>query len=178
MSAVEVLQHPAELERLVSFYEACAPRRVLEIGCWQGGTMREWLSRAHPGTLVVAIDDAHRNATAYGEWAAPGVDVLAFWGKSQEDGACAVAWAHGPYDWIFVDADHAYAAVKADWDLYRPMCQINGGRFLFHDISGGTSPIEEGVMQLWAELKAQGRWRMEEIEDNHGEWGGIGIVTL
>ncbi len=54
-AALEVLQVPSELARMVVLYRERKPRRVLEIGVWQGGTLREWIRNAPPGALIVAV---------------------------------------------------------------------------------------------------------------------------
>lgn len=172
---MEVLQHEAELTELVALYNEVAPKRVLEIGCWDGGTLREWMINGNPD-LVVAVDDNHRNIAAYEGWRRPGCDLLTVFGLSQDAHTIAQVAFRGPYDWIFVDADHQYEPVLSDWSLYRPMC-ANGGRFLFHDISGGRSPADMGVCKLWGEIKEMGL-PVTEIIHNNGEWGGVGVVNL
>jgi hypothetical protein len=60
----------------------------------------------------------------------------------------AVEWAekNGPYDFIYVDADHHYDSVKQDWEWYGPLAKRIG----FHDIAMvGT---DEHVQKLWKEI--------------------------
>ena len=57
-------------------------------------------------------------------------------------------WAidQGPYDVIFIDADHTYEGVKKDWEDYGPLAE----RVAFHDIV--FSGVGHGVHKLWPEL--------------------------
>jgi hypothetical protein len=72
-----------------------------------------------------------------------------------------------PFDFGFIDGDHSYEGVKADWENYGPMCKIVG----FHDIAGQVA----GCVRFWNELKASVKYRIEEFlaPETHM---GIGIV--
>lgn len=67
----------------------------------------------------------------------------------------------GPYDFIFIDGDHSYDGVKADWENYGPMGKI----VAFHDIIGVPD-----VKRFWNEIKVgkEGREIMKSF--------GIGIL--
>jgi len=168
--AVDTLQHPWELEELLCVLRDLAPTRVLEIGAWEGGTLRHWLD----SELVVVIDDEMRRADDWLGWAENvGCDLRLLKGRSQDPEIVAAARGHGPYDFVFVDADHRYAAGKADWENYSPMV-APGGVIAFHDIRR----YEHGDLdRLWDEIKV-GR-RTLEIHDRTGDaWGGIGLVWM
>jgi cephalosporin hydroxylase len=169
---MEVLQHELELEELVQLYVERSPRSVLEIGVWDGGTLREWL-RNNDYATVVALDDNHRSVENYDSWIGTN-DLIAIQGKSQDPAIIANVRRHDPFGWIFVDADHTYPAVQADWDNYRGMVSP-GGVFLFHDIIGSKG--EMGVRDLWREIRLIYKTR-EIIHNIQGDWGGIGIVYL
>ena len=51
----ELLQVACEIEPVLEVYKRKQPRRVLEIGCWDGGTLKLWLQEASPEVLV-AVD--------------------------------------------------------------------------------------------------------------------------
>ncbi len=78
--------------------------------------------------------------------------------------------AGGPVDVLFIDADHDYAAVAADWQMYSPLVRP-GGLAVFHDICG-----EPGVRQFWAQLGATAD--CAEIITSPAHWGGFGVLTV
>src|SRR5690242_21400839 len=48
-------------EPVEKLYRETAPTAVLEIGCWDGGTLQVWLAGCGPYARVVAVDPEHRN---------------------------------------------------------------------------------------------------------------------
>jgi predicted O-methyltransferase YrrM len=79
-------------------------------------------------------------------------------------------------DLLFIDGDHSYQGVRADFDSYRSLVR-SGGIIAFHDIA--EHPKETGceVARLWQEVKTQ--YRHEEIiEDRDQGWAGIGILYV
>lgn len=80
----------------------------------------------------------------------------------------AIEWAKDQspdgYDFVFIDGDHTYEGVKADWEAYRSLAPMIG----FHDIAHPDC----GVAQLWNEIKASGL-KTEECVASHM---GIGLV--
>jgi len=179
-AATPVFQRPGEAERLFALYTERAPKRVLEIGVYHGGTLKQWLQRGKP-ERVVAVDlflpryDCRAKAA---QWAkAAGVELFTPQGSSHDPALIDDVAELGPYDWIYIDADHSYQAVAADWRNYAPLC-APGGVVLFHDIV--ACPVrhpEMGVPQLWAELKAAYR-TTEMVDDYTAKWAGLGVVWL
>jgi hypothetical protein len=78
-------------------------------------------------------------------------------------------WAkeHGPYDLVFIDADHSYEAVSLDYKLYKDMATKI---LAFHDINQN---IYIGVRQLWDELEGD---KLEIWAPGGDLWLGIGIL--
>ncbi|SEV88801.1 Methyltransferase domain-containing protein [Chitinophaga sp. YR573] len=71
-------------------------------------------------------------------------------------------------DFLFIDGDHSYAGVKADFENYSTFVRP-GGLIVFHDVCG----LPE-VKQYWQEIK--GSHRATEICEPEG-WG-IGIIEV
>lgn len=174
---MEVLQIPSELEQMVALYRKHKPKRVLEIGCWDGGTLRVWLTDAYP-TVVVAVDPEHRNPEAYEGWRRPRTKLHIGNGFSQSADMVALIREYAPYDWVFVDGDHGYAAVRADVDLCLPLVQ-SGGVLLLHDITPSTVEETPGPLQVFQELQDQG-YRTDEftVAERFPWTAGIGVVYL
>ena len=168
--AVETLQHPWELDRLLEVVDTIAPRRILEIGTWEGGTLLHWLK---PGRLVVVVDDEMRRRDEWESWAADRrASFMAIQGKSQDPVVVTAVESLGPFDLVFIDADHRYEAGFEDWKNYAPMVR-EGGILAFHDIRR----YEHGDLdRLWQLIKAD--HCTSEYHEPHADWGGIGIVWL
>lgn len=176
---MEVLQVGSELVQMMELHESAAPVRLLEIGCWDGGTLREWLTRAQPGSTIVAIDLEHRNADAYPEWIKPDTTLVLGEGASQSEEMIALAREHGPYDWVFIDGDHGEHAVQTDCDTCLPLVRP-GGLLLFHDIAQGDGQEVTGPRHVFERLRAKGYIVEEYVEDPYPWlWAhGIGVVHI
>lgn len=79
-------------------------------------------------------------------------------------------------DVLFIDGDHSFAGVSADFDRYEKHVRT-GGIVAFHDINNTALHISNGcfVHEFWAYLKT--RYGTDEMSIGH-EWGGIGVVWL
>lgn len=142
-------QSPFEMERLVALYQQLDPQCVLEVGVWHGGTLWHWLQG---GGHIVAIDDAMAEADDWIGWAREsGADLTLIQGHSHSTEIVEAAAALGPYDFVFIDAEHTYEAVKGDWDRYHPLV-ARGGVVAFHDIKPRPG---YGVSLLWDQLKTR-----------------------
>ena len=152
---------------------------VLEIGSNFGGTFRRMGAELAPNSLMVSVDlpvdstpkflnpvgtlklNCQKLADTYGHR----VELLIADSHDQE--TVDKVRSFGPYDFVFIDGDHSYDGVKADWTNYGPMGKVIG----FHDIAG---PVE-GCVKFWQELKAAKLFNTEEfVFPNSGM--GIGIV--
>jgi predicted O-methyltransferase YrrM len=86
-------------------------------------------------------------------------------------------------DVLFVDADHRYEGVRADFEAYRVLVRA-GGLIAFHDIvpdfrtrfDAPTSTNVGGVPRFWQELKARYPWAEEIVEDPAQDGYGIGLL--
>ena len=151
---------------------------MLEVGCWKGGTLWHWLQQ--PDTEVTAVDDQMRESEDWQDWALEAGSTLhQIQGDSRHPDIIEAAREHGPYDFVFIDGDHSYEAVRADVDSYGVMV-APGGVLVLHDILPRPG---YGVAQVWAELKAIEGVRYMEIAKNATEPGnegpcGIGIVWV
>lgn len=175
---MELLQIASEFAPVEKLYRDLAPTSVLEIGCWDGGTLKVWLEGCGPDATIVAVDPAHRNPDAYPGWTRPDTNLVVIDGYSQEHNVIRQVAEHAPFDWVFIDGDHADAPVRSDVHAFMPMVRP-GGFMLLHDITpqAGDQSTPPGV--LLDELEAAGR-EVERFEEINGDpWShGIGLVHL
>lgn len=173
MTPVPILQREGEFDVLLDLYRRRAPKRVLEIGTYHGGTLFHWLQNAEPGALVVSVDSYATpvdNRYLYPEWTPEGVRLVVLMGDTRDPYTLInVVGTSAQYDWIFIDAGHFYNEVKHDWETFGPLA-AQGGLVAFHDIL-----YQGGVAQLWAEVKAEHE-TLELVSDPTTEWYGIGCV--
>lgn len=175
---MEVLQVPSELDPMLALYRKRKPKRVLEIGCWDGGTLREWLTKGSP-SRVVAVDIAHRQPEEYAKWRKRDTQLHVITGSSMDRAIKAQIRKLGPFDWVLVDGDHGDTAVRNDVALAIE-CAAPGAVLALHDIERGV--LNEGDPApriVFEELRE--RYEVEEYVERpyDGHWAhGIGIVYL
>ncbi len=166
-----ILQNREELIALCGFIEAYDIRSYLEIGTWTGRLVRT-LHRLFRFEKVAACDDGYARRF--------GLSITlpreAAYLEAPSGSSAFESWRAGlgHLDLVLIDANHAYHAVKRDFEINRRYPH----RFLaFHDIAG-TTPQTRGVRRFWAELHEGSRI---EIVHPHRELGletttmGIGI---
>jgi len=86
-------------------------------------------------------------------------------------------------DVLYIDADHSYDGVAADFHLYSPLVRM-GGVIIFHDIVPdykaryGIKTVSDvgGVPQFWSEIKSLYPSTEEIIEDADQDGYGIGVL--
>ena len=171
---MEVLQIPSELDQMLALYKKKNPRRVLEIGCWDGGTLQHWLAVCPD--VVVAIDPDHRNPDAYPDWVLPGTDLIIGHGKSQDEDMVSLMQEWAPYDWVFIDGDHSVPAVAMDVHNTTQLI-AKGGVMLLHDITQTeTAADETGPMREYKRLLETHRGETFECGDRFPWTAGIGVI--
>ena len=151
---------------------------LLEVGSSFGGTLLR-LSRVLAGDAVIVSVDAQIDETPKildplaslksncGKIANSGRTVHLILGNSHAQDVIDKVRAFGPFEFGFIDGDHSYEGVKADWENYGPMCEMIG----FHDVGFGA----EGCMRFWGELKAARKHRTMEFIGTEPAFG-IGII--
>ncbi len=164
--------------------ENIKPQRMLEIGTHQGGTAAFWCELA-PSVFSIDLPDGlfggigwdgarARNERLQRDY--PGVyeGVLA---DSHLASTLEIAAKRGPFDVVFIDADHRYEGVKQDLEMYSSVVRP-GGAILFHDIVDTAFTREQGcyVAHLWNELKFRADAQSFLVSPEGGNFGGIGMI--
>lgn len=75
------------------------------------------------------------------------------------------------FDLIFVDGDHSYNAVKADYKNYKGMCRY----MAFHDIAGRLGTPD--VKKFWEEIRYHHKY-IEFVSPVYNECSGIGVLII
>lgn len=186
------LQHRAEIMAfLASLPEA--PKAAAEIGRAQGGTLALLCRAAAPEALIISLD------LPGGSWAGefpflnkgfwrrplleamrgPGQELRLIDGDSKAPASLELfrqALGGRKLDLLFIDGDHTYDGVKADYELYSGFVKP-GGVIAFHDIQPGYEKDGVEVSRFWKEYPLPGA-RSEYIADPAQVSLGIGAVRL
>lgn len=181
-----LLQIPEEIDWFIGILRQEGVKSFLEIGS-KFGKAFERVARALPvGSRVVSVDlpsgtniwpASQRSLDQIvHELRGAGYDARVIWGDSTDPKIVEQVRALGPYDAIFIDANHTLPYVTKDWQNYGPMAKIVG----FHDIAwkrpadwAGTYRID--VPEFWASIKDHYRHEERKL-DPTGQDNGIGVL--
>lgn len=158
--------HEAELEYIAGRLHGQDIKSVLEIGVRNGISLAVWADLLPSGSRIVAVDlpnsvwgaDSEKVANEASRQIAEihNHDVHMIFGDSHDEKVVEQVRELGPYDFCYIDADHSYEGVRADWMNYGPMCRI----VAFDDIATVSevtnaegNAVSAGVSQLWADIK-------------------------
>jgi cephalosporin hydroxylase len=162
-------QNRDELPKMIAAVAPSEPKVILEIGVYRCGLLRVFQGEFEPDILI-GVDNTEQPFA---------------WTKGVEDAVLiAPADSHDPktlrrvkkalkgreVDLLYIDADHAYAAVKQDFEIYRELVR-DGGWIGFHDIAFGPD-LGKGLCPEFWRAEVRDRYDTREfISDT-----GIGLV--
>jgi len=77
---------------------------------------------------------------------------------------------------LFIDGDHSYDGVRADFENYAPLVRP-GGLIAFHDVDSASHPASE-VDRLWKQLRDlyDAREIIDTANDEQSGRYGIGVL--
>lgn len=176
---LEEYQRAWEIETLEDLYIAKAPKRVCEIGIFQGGTLKRWLQHAAFGAIVVAVDIdlVPLRKHPYSEWVKPSTTLKIIQGGTEHASTFdAVREAvGGQLDWLWIDGDHTYNMTKSDLARYGPLV-VEGGLIAMHDIN------LPGIAAVWDEVQKAGyltrELQSQFVAPDEGVAKGTGIGVI
>jgi cephalosporin hydroxylase len=182
------VQLPTELCSMADLLRDIKPRHIMEIGSEAGGTFWLWCQLACMGGIKISLDKPDGNSgsglfsgpqalaerTELFKTFAPRVHVVT--GDSHSPlirARVRTILGEELLDFLFIDGDHSYDGVKADFQQYRELVR-RGGLIALHDIKNTQSHRYRGcfVADFWSELPDANK--TEFIAPS--EWGGIGVV--
>lgn len=124
---------PDEIEQLLQLVEGVKdiPGCIVELGCFLGRTT-VMLAQTAPERIIIAVDtfdniERPNQLMEFQDTTAPYHNIQALCGKTQE-----VPLPTGPIALLLIDADHHYAACKADYERWTALV-APGGVAVFHD---------------------------------------------
>ena len=187
------LQLPSELAGLLEYVREQRPRTVLEIGTAGGGTFCGFAAFAAADALLVSVDLRHGEfGGGYPSWRAPlyrsfatraqRISLIEGDSHSEESLAAVTDALDGRLvDLLFIDGDHTYPGVRADFETYSQLV-APGGLIALHDIAPekpsaypGMRVCVGGVPEFWREIRDQ--YEHVEIVDDW-EQGAFGIGMI
>jgi predicted O-methyltransferase YrrM len=166
-----IAQHSEDEGALIERIAAGA-RTIVEIGVAEGGSA--WHARRvmDPDGTLVLIDTYPRRF---------GLNLSSIIARRlvEREDRGTVVWRHersdaavrswrGPIDLLFIDGDHAYEAVKRDWEEWSPYVAPDGAVAL-HDALLGPSWMDEsfGSVRFVQELRdVADDWNLTESADS------------
>lgn len=185
---IRPIQAMKEVKHLLQRLVKLKAETVVEIGTCRGGTLYLFCKFAEPHATIISVDLPYGQfGGGYPEWRIP--FYKSFAKKNQhlhlirDDSHTShvIEQVHKildgrEIDFLFIDGDHTYQGVKADFENYGKLVR-KGGIIAFHDILHNPwAPLCQ-VPKFWKELKPQ--YETEEFIDdvNQGGWG-VGVIHV
>jgi predicted O-methyltransferase YrrM len=182
------LQKRTEILRLLEILREFKPLAICEIGAAGGGTTFLLAQASPPDAVIVTVDLVfpEKRKAALRQFALPGQKLICLQADSHRPetmSAVKECLAGRSLDVLYLDGDHSYEGIKADFELFSTLVRP-GGMIVFHDIVPDfktrygieTSSYVGGVPQFWKELKASHQRVEELVEDSNQDGFGIGIL--
>lgn len=182
-------QNQVEIEELYHAVREIVPQRVLEIGTARGGTLYLWTQVAADDATIVSVDlPGGEFGGAYPDCRLPFYQAFA---RHDQTLHLLRKDSHKPrtiekvsnlfdnhqIDFAFIDGDHTYEGVKADFCNYGPLVRP-GGFIAFHDILPRPDLTEIQVHRFWDEVREKHDAHELIGPEGSGRKIGIGLVRV
>lgn len=169
-------QKRGEFVELLKIFKAASPKRIMEIGTAQGGSLFCFCKLAPKEAEIISIDLPPLATDKYLRQffklfpkKGQKIHLLKVNSHKKKTIKRVKKILNGKQlDFLFIDADHSYKGVKKDFENYFPLLRP-GGIIAFHDIY-----TAKGVKKFWNEIK--NKFNHKEIHHNRN--ANIGIIYL
>jgi cephalosporin hydroxylase len=189
--AVRPVQVPSEFLALAELVKKQNCRYMLEIGSYRGGTLFVFSRLSDAGAAIVSVDYSFdfvgrflriaRNALLR-RLIRRGQSLFMLRRNSHSPDTVTDVQKilrGNKLDFLFIDGDHSYAGVRADFEMYVPLVR-SGGLVAFHDINLIGPPGYEFKLEVnkyWNEVK-QNYVHTEFVHQAGAEAMGIGVLWV
>ncbi len=179
-ASIRPVQLPSELGDLAAAVRSDAPRRALEIGTAGGGTLYVLAWACADDARILSLDIARFDPLRlriYRGFGRRGQRIEVQQADSHRDGTRERVerfFDGEPLDLLFIDGDHAYDAVRDDFERYAPLVRP-GGLIALHDIVDGDDSLVGGVPRFWREIRGELDQPRELVESWEQGCYGIGV---
>ena len=182
-------QNPVEIERLFEIVCELNPSKVLEVGTARGGTLYLWAQAATDDATLVSVDlpggdfggaYADCRSELYQAFAHDAQTMHLLLADSHQPQTLqnvVERFDNEPIDFAFIDGDHTYEGVKADFLDYGKLVRP-GGIIAFHDILYRADQPTIRVDRLWQELNEKYDCEALIGPDGSGKKVGIGVLRV
>jgi cephalosporin hydroxylase len=182
------LQKRYEVLRLLEVVASLQPRKVCEIGAYNGGTLFLFAQMCAPTAEIISIDLEYSPVKRknFPRFARDGQRIICIEADSQTESTrdrVRSILSGDELDYLFIDGDHSFEGVSRDFELYSPLVRA-GGVIAFHDIvpdswtrTGIPSTNCSGdVPRFWSQLRSRYDGCEEFIEEPNQDGYGIGVL--
>jgi len=172
------MQKLDELAATIELIDTVKPAVIVEIGAGNGGTSWAWSKIASKALYTIDLPN--------GPWG--GSDVSLMFDYIKKNTKIPVTYIPGNsremvdtlkghlastmIDFLYIDGDHSYEGVKADYELYRPLV-APGGIIGFHDYCEHPKEIGCEVRRLCDELALVNPKNCYVFQEEPLNWGGV-----
>lgn len=166
------MQKPKELASFFQFLKSYDIKNIVEIGGMYGGTLWAWDQIRSPGGKLVCVDLLVLEGRLEH---ALDLDCVLIEGDSSNPTvrlAVDLELEGEQADLLFIDGDHKYDGVKADWDNFESIVS-EFGIVAFHDVCHRPMPGYD-MWRFWEETRNENSF---VIYDPKEPWGGIGVMV-
>lgn len=182
------LQRRGELAQLVDIVREQRASVVLEVGTFKGGTLRAWCECAADDALLISVDlpggefgggyMPHEMARIGGRrHGDQKVTLIQGDSHSFQVQAEVLAVLDGrSVDFLFIDGDHTFDGVSADFETYTPLV-ASGGIVALHDVVPYPEVPECQVDRFWRDVVLR-RFPDAQTIRTDGDYAGCGIGVI